>query len=100
LAKGLKATKVDLKCDASTLALNETVKMMMTEKEEALAKMDEKWCHEKEATCPIFIAPTKRAMEIQTIDAKFLTEENRVMLTELSLREPEQRVWFEKKQAD
>jgi hypothetical protein len=39
-------------------------------------------------------------MEIQTIDAKakLLVEENRIMLIDLSLREQEQRVWFEKKQ--
>jgi hypothetical protein len=40
--RGHKATKDGLKHDASTLALSETLKAMMADKEEALAKREEK----------------------------------------------------------
>jgi hypothetical protein len=99
--RGHKATKADLKPDASALALSKTLKAMMAEKEEALAKGDEKPRREKEVTCATFIDLTKRAMEIQAIEAeaKLLAEENRIMFADLSLMDPKQRAWFEKKRA-
>jgi hypothetical protein len=52
--------------------------------------MDEKRRLEKEATCASFIDLTKRPPEIQAIEveAKLLTEENRIMFTNLSLMNP------------
>jgi hypothetical protein len=59
-----------LKGDASALALSETLKGLMAEREEANHNMDEKRRREKEATCASFMDPTKRALEIQAVEAK------------------------------
>jgi hypothetical protein len=42
----------------------------MAEREEANHNMDEKRRREKEATCASFMDPTKRALEIQAVEAK------------------------------
>jgi hypothetical protein len=44
--------------------LSETLKAMMADKEEALAKREEKWRQGKDATCATFIDLTKRALEM------------------------------------
>jgi hypothetical protein len=62
----------------------------MSEKEEANANKNQKRRREKEATCASFIDLAKRPPEIQAIEveAKLLTEENRIMFTDLSLMNP------------
>jgi hypothetical protein len=50
--RGTKATKADLKCEASALTLSETMQKMMAKTQEAMAKRDENRCREKEATPP------------------------------------------------
>jgi hypothetical protein len=53
--KGHKASKADLLCDASSLALQETLKGMITEKDEANAKRDELLGQKKEEMIASFI---------------------------------------------
>jgi hypothetical protein len=71
-----------------------TLKGLIVEKEDALAKGDKKRHREKEATCASFIDLTKRALDIEEsiartkatrADAKLLHEENRIMLPDLSI---------------
>jgi hypothetical protein len=54
----------------SALALSETLKGLMAEKQDANAKRDAKWRREKEATCASFIDLIKGVLEIQTIEAE------------------------------
>jgi hypothetical protein len=96
-----KATNANLKPDAFALALSETMKTLMVEKDEALAKRDEKRHREKEATCASFMDLRKRTLEIQAIEVedKLIADKNRIIFADLSLMEPEQIAWFQKKQA-
>jgi hypothetical protein len=68
--RGHKATKTDLKRDASALALIETLKTMMVEKEEAILRREEKRRREKEAACATFIDLTKQALQVQKLSPK------------------------------
>jgi hypothetical protein len=81
--------------------LSEILKTMMAETQEALAKRDEKWRREKEATTATFIDLTKQAIEVQRMEttAKLLAEKNRIIFTDLSIMDLGQRAWFEKKRA-
>jgi hypothetical protein len=65
LLRDHKATKADLRQDASALAISETLKGLMAMKEEALAKKDEKRHRKKEATCTSFINLTNKVIEIE-----------------------------------
>jgi hypothetical protein len=75
----------------------------MTEKEEALAKRDEKRHREKETTCGSFIDLTRRDLDIEEsiarakaaeAEATKLAEENQTMLEDLSIPAPERKAWF------
>jgi hypothetical protein len=68
--RGHKATKANLKHDASAFALSKTLKGLMAKKEEVLAKRDEKRRREKDATCASFMNLTKKAVKIQAIVAE------------------------------
>ena len=105
--RGHKSSKLDLKCDASSTALHETLESLMDEKEEANAKRDEKRRMEKEATSAIFIDLQKRVLEVEEskarsiaieAEAKLLAEESRILMADLTIMDPANRTWFEKKQ--
>jgi hypothetical protein len=75
----------------------------MAEKEEALAKRDEKRHREKEMTCGSFIDLTRRDLDIEEsiarakaveAEATKLAEENQTMLEDLSIPAPERKAWF------
>jgi hypothetical protein len=70
LPRGHKTSMADLKRDASTLFFGETLKGLMAEKEDAVAKRDEKRRREKEATRNSFIDLTKRALDIEESNAR------------------------------
>jgi hypothetical protein len=63
--RGHKAMASDIKRDAAALALSETLKGWMANKEEAIAKRDEKKHQEKEATCNQFLDLTKKVIEAE-----------------------------------
>jgi hypothetical protein len=67
-----------LACEASPIVLSETLKSMMAESQNAMAKRGEK-SQEKEAT--IYTDLTKRAIEIERLvtKAKFCAEDNGIM---------------------
>jgi hypothetical protein len=61
---------------------------------------------EKEAISSSFIDLTKRGLDIEEsstkatmAEPKLLVEQNRIMLANLSIMAPEQKAWFETKQA-
>jgi hypothetical protein len=71
-----------------------------THQEVANAKRDEKRCQEKGAICASFIELQMRALEVKEsnarskaneVEAKFLAEENRIILAELSFMDPANR---------
>jgi hypothetical protein len=68
--RGNKATKSDLKRDAAALALSETFKGWMVDKEEAIAKSEEKRNQEKKATCIQFFDLTMKAITVEESLAK------------------------------
>jgi hypothetical protein len=70
LPRGHKNSKAGLKHDAAAIAFGETLKGLMTEKEDALATRDETRRREKEATCNSFIDLTKRALYIEESNAR------------------------------
>jgi hypothetical protein len=57
---------------------------MMTKKEDAIAKMDQKQCQRKDTTAAMFIELKKQAIEIQKIEAKamLLRVKNQIMLAD------------------
>jgi hypothetical protein len=58
------STKQDLRCDAQTLAFQEIVKGLITEKEETNAKREERRHQKKYATMVEFLDLQKRALEV------------------------------------
>jgi hypothetical protein len=103
--RGHKASKGDLKRDVAALALSETFKGYMAEKEEALAKRKEKKHRDKEATCASFFDLTKRAIKVEETNAKakameaedkLLAEEREIMFVDMTNMTAEQRAWVEK----
>jgi hypothetical protein len=91
--RGHKATTSDIKCDAAALALSETFNGWMANKEEAIAKREEKKCREKEATCNQFFDLTKKAIEVEEsttkakaieAEAKLMAEEREIMFVDTS----------------
>jgi hypothetical protein len=89
------------------LALRETFKGWMYEKEEAVAKR-EKRRGEKEATFASFFDLTKRAIEVEERIAKpmameaetnLLAEERAIMFVDMTNMTSEQKAWVEKHHA-
>jgi hypothetical protein len=68
--RGHKSTKDDLAHKVSDLPLSETLKAMLAESEDAMAKRDEKNRWEKEATATIYINLTKEAIQVQRLDVE------------------------------
>jgi hypothetical protein len=67
--RGHKVTKANLKRDGLTLALSETLKAMIAEKEDDIVKREDKGRREKEATCATFVNLTKQARQVEKLDA-------------------------------
>jgi hypothetical protein len=63
--RGHKATTSDMKKNAAALALSETFKGWMADKEEAIAMRKEKKHREKEVTANAFYDITKKAIEVE-----------------------------------
>jgi hypothetical protein len=68
------------------IALSETLKVMMAESHDAMAKRDQKKCREKDASAAIYIDLTKHGQMLDA-EAKSHAENNRIMLADLSSME-------------
>jgi hypothetical protein len=106
--RGHKATTSDMKKDAAGLALSETFKGWMADKEEAIAVREEKKLHEKEATANVFYDLTKNAIKVEesmakakTIkaEAKLMAEEREIMLVDTTSMTEAQKACVEKRRA-
>jgi DNA-binding MurR/RpiR family transcriptional regulator len=80
-----------MKKDAAALALSETFKGWMANKEKAIAVREEKKRQEKEVTCNQFFDLTKKAIEVEEsmlkaeaieAEAKLMAEEREIMLVD------------------
>jgi hypothetical protein len=106
--RGHKATAFDMKKDAAALALSETFKGWMADKEEAIAVRKEKKRREKEATSNAFYDLTKKAIEVEEsmakakaieAEAKLMAEEREIILVDTTNMTEGQKVWVEKRRA-
>jgi polyphosphate kinase len=106
--RGHKATASDMKKDVIALALSETFKGWMADKEEAIAVMEEKKRREKEATCNQFYDLTKKAIEVEEsiakakvieAEAKLMAEEREIMFVDTTNMSEGQKAWVEKHHA-
>jgi hypothetical protein len=104
--RGHKATTSDIKKDAAALALSETFKGWMADKEEAIAVREEKKRREKEATANAFYDLTKKATEVEEsmakakaieAKAKLMAEEREIMLVDTTNMMEGQKAWVEKR---
>jgi hypothetical protein len=102
---GHKATTSDMKKDATALALSETFKGWMADKEEAIAMREEKKRHENEATCNQFFDPEKKAIKLEESmgnaksiepEAKLMVGEKEIMLVDTNNMMEWQKTWVEK----
>lgn len=119
--RGHKATKQDMKRDASALALESTLKAVLAEKEEVWTAREERRRQQKEVAMTNFAALQQKAIEVRErqlqideanaratakkielkekeVAATLLAEENRIMTADLSKMDPGTRAWFEKRQ--
>jgi hypothetical protein len=116
-----KASKTDLRREASAIALGNTLKSVFADKEEASAKRDEQRHRDIEEHMQSFdiqrktleiqqrkldLAKVKeraRAKELELkakkYEATLLAEESKIMMADLSALDPARRAWFENKQA-
>jgi hypothetical protein len=107
--RGHKSIASDLKRDATALALSETFKGWMVDKEEIIAKRYEKRRREKEATCNQFLDLTKKAIEVKEsmvnakimeAEAKLMAEEREIMFIDTTNMMAEQKAWSYGEQCD
>jgi hypothetical protein len=94
-----------MKKDVAALALSETFKGWMADKEEAIAVREEKKCRKKETTCNVFYDLTKTAIEVEEsmskaklieVEAKLMAEEREIMFVETTNMSEGQKAWVEK----
>jgi hypothetical protein len=106
--RGHKAMTSDMKKDAATLALSETFKGWMADKEEAIAVREEKKCREKEATANVFYDLTKKVIDVEEsmakakaieAEAKLMAQEREIMLVDTTNMTEAQKAWVEKRRA-
>jgi hypothetical protein len=97
-----------MKKDVAALALSETFKGWMADKEEAIAVREEKKRREKEATCNQFFDLTKKAIEVEEImakanaiepEAKLMAEKREIMLVDTTDMMKGQKAWVEERRA-
>jgi hypothetical protein len=121
-SRGHKASKTDLRCEASSIALGNTLKSVFAEKEEESAKMDEQRRQDKEEHTQSFFDIQRTTLEVQQrklvlaevkerarakelelkakeCKATLLAEESKIMMADLIALDPVRRTWFESKQA-
>jgi hypothetical protein len=114
--RGHKASKTDLRREASALALGNTLKLVFSYKEEASAKRDEQRHRDKEEHMQSFtdievqqrkldlveVKERERAKELELkakeCKATLLAEESKIMMADLSVLDLARRTWFESKQ--
>jgi FtsZ-binding cell division protein ZapB len=103
--RGHKATSSDIKREATALALSETFKGWMFDKDEAIAKREEKMRREKEATCNQLFNLTKKAIEVEEsmtktktleAEAKLMVKEREIIFIDTTNMMEEQKAWVEK----
>jgi hypothetical protein len=89
--RGHKATPADMKKDVAALALSETLKGWIPNKEEAISMREESKCREKEATCNHSLTSQKRQLKVEKsmekakaieAEAKLMAEEREIMLVD------------------
>jgi hypothetical protein len=106
--RGHKATTSDMKKDVVALALSETFKGWMADKDEAIVMIEEKKRREKEATANVFYDLTKKAIEVEEsmanakaieAEAKLMAEEREIMLVDTTNMTEAQKAWVEKRRA-
>jgi hypothetical protein len=120
--RGHKARKTDLRRQASSLALGNTLKLVFADKEEASAKRDERRRQDKEEQMQSFTSIERKTLEVQQrkldlaevkertrakelelkakeCEATLLAEESKIIMANLSVLDPTKRAWFEAKQA-
>jgi hypothetical protein len=107
-ARGHKAMASDMKKDTAAVALSESFKGWMADKEEAIAMREEKKCCKKEATCDQFYDLTKKAIEVEEsmakakaieAKAKLMAEEREIMFVDTTNISEGQKAWVEKRRA-
>jgi hypothetical protein len=119
--RGHKASKTNLRRKASFLALENTLKSVFADKEEASAKRDERRRQDKEEQILSFTDIQRKTLEVQQrkldlaeikektrakglelkakeCEATLLAEESKTMMADLSALDPTRRAWFENKQ--
>jgi hypothetical protein len=106
--RGHKAMTSDMKEDDAALALSETFKGWMADKEKAIAVREEKKRREKEDTANAFYDLTKKAIEVEEsmakakaieAEAKLMAEEREIMLVDTTNMTEAQKAWVEKRRA-
>jgi hypothetical protein len=110
--RGHKASKTDLRHEASAIALGNTLKSVFADKKEASAKRDEQRRQDKEKHMQSFADIQRKTLEIQQrkldlaelelkakeYKATLLAEKSKIMMADLSALDPARRAWFESKQ--
>jgi hypothetical protein len=108
MPRGHKATTSDMKKDVVALALSETFKGWMADKDEAIVMIEEKKRRETEATANVFYDLTKKAIEVEEsmanakaieAEAKLMAEEREIMLVDTTNMTEAQKAWVEKRRA-
>jgi hypothetical protein len=100
--RGHKATMSNIKHDATALALSEIFKGWMANKEEAIAKREEKKQREKEATCNQFFDLAKKVVAAEESMAKaneIEAEEREIMFVSTTNMTEGQKAWVDKRRA-
>jgi hypothetical protein len=119
--RGHKPSKTDLHRQASSIALENTLKSVFVNKKEASAKRDERKCRDKEEKMQSFADIQRKTLEVQQrkldlaevkerVGAKelelktkecedtLLAVERKIMMADLNALDPERRAWFEENQ--
>jgi hypothetical protein len=120
--RGHKASKTDLRREASSIALGNTLRSVFADKEEASAKRDEQRRRNKKEHMQSFADIQSKPLEVQQrkldlaevkeresakelelkakeCNSTLLAEESKIMMADLSVLDPARRAWFESKQA-
>ena len=105
--RGHKSSAQDVKREAAQAQLEETLKTLITGKEESTAARYMEKRKDKEEAMARYVEMTRKKLEIEQEKIKaeenrvrlaLLAEENRIMMADLTIMDPEQRAWFLKKQ--
>ena len=109
MPRGRTSTKLEAKRDATTLALQETLKGFISQKDKAIEEKkerEEKKRQEREENAKNFFDLQKKKLEIDETNARsrameaeqaLLAEESRIMMADLNTMTPRKSAWVEKK---